>query len=370
MFMKSMIAALFIIPGLAWAQTEYVVREGDTLLKIADRSLGSLDKKDPRRYEFANTLIKLNPTLKNPNALVPGQTILVPTTATASLKKAAVKETTPAKEADKMASLKPVAAKAEAIAAKPEPQIAAAAPATAPASTAPAAPAKADHAKESHSQESAHHNFFFVQPRYQTVKLSSKDEATGTEAIMNSTSSMGLDVQYGVVLNSRWHLLFQAGVTSTQFGDIKDGVGTVNHKSEMLKTFAAGIAYEATPSLHMDLLALYTEQSFLLPPTATDYSLQAIAFPGAELNISWDFYSGARNTFGLSAIGEYLAAVSKDGVDYKSALEPYGALYWKSNYGHDRLNYKVTFTYKHGHQETSVAKKVEDLSVLGVGFYF
>lgn len=368
MFLKSLIAALLIIPAFAWSQTEYVVRNGDTLLKIADKALGNSDRKDPRRYEFVKGLIKLNPSLKNPNALVPGQTILLPTEAVAAkeapAKEVAVKEA-PVKEAaatetaanEKVQSLKPVAAAAEAIAAKPAPPIAAPAPTPAP------VPAEAKH-------EEAHHNFIFVQPRYQTVKLVSEEEATATEATMKSTSSVGLDLQYGVILNSRWHLLFQGGVTSTQFGDITDGVSTVNHKSEVLKSFAAGVAYEATPSLHLDLLALYTEQSFLLPVTAGDYELKAVAFPGAELNVSWDFYTGASNIFGVSAIGEYLAAVTKDSVEYKSILEPYGALYWKSNKGPDHVNYKVTLTYKHGHQETSLAKKVEQLSVLGVGFYF
>lgn len=380
MFLKSLIAALLIIPAFAWSQTEYVVRNGDTLLKIADKALGNSDRKDPRRYEFVKGLIKLNPSLKNPNALVPGQTILLPTDAVAAketpAKEVAVKEA-PVKEApateaaanEKVQSLKPVAAAAEAIAAKPAPQIAAPAPTPAPAA-AEAKPASEEKPVAEAKHEEAHHNFIFVQPRYQTVKLVSEEEATATEATMKSTSSVGLDLQYGVILNSRWHLLFQGGVTSTQFGNITDGVSTVNHKSEVLKSFAAGVAYEATPSLHLDLLALYTEQSFLLPVTAGDYELKAVAFPGAELNASWDFYTGASNIFGVSAIGEYLAAVTKDSVEYKSILEPYGALYWKSNKGPDHVNYKVTLTYKHGHQETSLAKKVEQLSVLGVGFYF
>ncbi|MBS1972328.1 MAG: LysM peptidoglycan-binding domain-containing protein [Bdellovibrionales bacterium] len=382
MFMKLVTAAFLITPCLAWSQTEYTVREGDTLLKIADRSLGSTDKKDPRRYEYAKNLVKLNPKLKNPNALVPGQTILLPGDAP-SMKEAAVKETAPANE--KVGSLKPVAAAAAVIAAKPEPHVAApaapAAPLPAPSPSAEVKPEaaakeapekKEEHAKEAHSAEAAHHNFIFVQPRYQSVKLTSEDEANHTEATMKSNSSVGFDLQYGKIINERWHLLFQAGLTSTRFGEIEDGAGTnVGHKSETLKSFGVGVAYEATPSLHVDLMALYTEQSFLLPEaTLGEYRLEAIAFPGVELNISWDIYSGARNIVGLSVIGEYLGNATKDGVEYKSALEPYGALYWKSNLGADRVNYKVTLTYKHGHQETSVNKKKEDVGTVGVGFYF
>jgi hypothetical protein len=378
MFLKSVVAALLITPCLAWSQTEYVVREGDTLLKIADRSLGSVDKKDPRRYEYAKTLVKLNPELKNPNALVPGQTILLPGDPV-SLKQAAVKETAPAKETaapeaeapavEKVGSLKPVAAATAVIAAKPEPQVTVP---PAPVAPLPAPSPSMEVKPEAHSAEAAHHGFIFVQPRYQTVKLTSENESTHTEATMKSNSSVGFDLQYGKIINERWHLLFQAGLTSTQFGDIEHGAGTViNHKSETLKSFGVGVAYEATPSLHVDLMALYTEQSFLLPEaTLGEYKLEAIALPGVEFNISWDFYSGARNIIGLSAIGEYLGNATKDGVEYKSSLDPYGALYWKSNFGADRVNYKVTLTYKHGHQETSVNKKKEDVGTVGVGFYF
>lgn len=375
MFMKILVAAFLITPCLAWSQTEYVVREGDTLLKIADKTLGGGDKKDPRRYAFAKELVKLNPTLKNPNALVPGQKILVPTEEASSTTAVAVKETAPAKEAEaheatakeapvaeKVGSLKPVAAATAVIAAKPEPQVVAPTPATKP---------EAPESHEAHSTEAEHHNFFLVQPRYQSMKLTSKEDTTDTEATMNSTSSVGLDIQYGKIINERWHLLFQAGFTSTKFGDIKDNVGTVDHNSETLKSFGIGVAYEPAPSLHMDLMALYSEQSFLLPEaTAGEYKLESVAFPGVELNISWDFYSGAKNIFGVSVIGEYLGNSTKDGIEYKSTLDPSAALYWQSNLGHDHVNYKVTLSYKHGDQETSVNKKAEDLSTLGVGFYF
>ncbi len=399
MFLKSLVAALLIPPCLAWSQTEYIVREGDTLLKIADRSLGTSDKKDSRRYEYAKNLIKLNPKLKNPNALVPGQTILLPGMAP-SIKETAVRETAPAKEAKavesppkevvtngKVGSLKPVAIATAVIAAQPAPPVAV------PATTVPVAPTtplpepkpevhealakeapakKEELAKETPSAEAVHRGFIFVQPRYHLVKLTAEDDATQSEATMKSNSSVGFDLQYGKIINERWHLLFQAGLTNTQFSEIEDNAGTViNHKSETLKSFGAGVAYEATPRLHMDLMALYTEQSFLLPEaTSGEYKLESIAFPGVELNISWDFYSGARNTIGLSAIGEYLGNATKDGIEYKSALDPYGALYWNSNYGPERVNYKVTLAYKRGHQETSVNKKKEDVSTLGIGFYF
>lgn len=369
---KFITAFFFIFPGLAWSQTTYVVRPGDTLLKIADQNLGNTDRNNPRRYEFVKKTIKMNPDLKNPNALEPGQTIVLPTEAPAK------KETHGEHAEAAVAAAPPPTPVAEptpaptpvAVLPPPtnvtNPMQTPVAEATPPAE----APKETVAPTDSHKEASAHHNFIFVQPRFQMIDLVAKDEVTHTKAKMKSKSSVGLDLQYGVILSERFHLLFQAGVTSTQFGDLEGVVGTVNHKSETLKNFAAGVAFEATHSLHLDLMAFYAEHTFLLPPTTTEYKLEAIAIPGAELNISWDFYSGSSSIFGISAIGEYLSAVKKDEVEYKSTVEPFGSLYWKSKLGPDRVNYKVTLTYKQGHQKTSVNKKAEDVSVLGVGFYF
>ena len=78
MVIKSLFSILVIVPVFSWAQTQYVVRKGDTLLKIADKSLGATKKTDPRRYEVAKKIRELNPNMKNPNALEPGETIVVP----------------------------------------------------------------------------------------------------------------------------------------------------------------------------------------------------------------------------------------------------------------------------------------------------
>lgn len=384
MFAQILFAILVTIPIFAWSQTQYKVREGDTLLKIADRSLGNTDRSNPSRYDFVKKLIALNPQIKNPNALEPGQIITVPDEFKGEKVEKVEKVTEP------MVVLKPAAPETSV----PDPKVL---EAPVPAATgpethtekhsvptrevqAPAPEAKkvevhqetksAEASHEADSHKSAHHNFIFVQPRYQMVEIISKDEVAHTKAKMESESSFGLDLQYGVILNEHFHLLFQGGITNTQFGDLKGVTATVNHKSETLKSLAVGIAYEATSTLHLDFMAFQAEQTFLLPDTATEYKLEAIAIPGAELNISWDYYTNAAHIFGVSAIGEYLSEVKKDGVTYESAFEPFAALYWKSNKGHDHLNYKVTLTYKHGHQETSSTKKAEELTALGVGFYF
>lgn len=370
--MKSLFLLLFIFPALSWAQTKYVVRRGDTLLKIADRALGSPN--DPRRYEFVKKIRKLNPDIANPNELEPGLSLNLPSTGPVVTKqKAPVEVAEPVTPPTPAPKIDPAPAVHEQARIQPPEQE------LVHANPQPVAPAP-QHEEKPHTQEQSahaaheagHSNFIFVQPRYQTVKLEAKELATETEATMKSKSSYGLDIQYGWILNENFHLLFQAGFTQTQFKDIEgeDPLISVNHTSETLKSFALGIAYEATSTLHMDLMIMQAEHTFLLPEVLPAYELHAVAIPGAELNISWDLYSGSANIFGISAIGEYIGALKKDSVEYKSALESLGALYWKSNYGHDSTNYKVTLTYKHGHQDTDLTEQKEELATLGLGFYF
>lgn len=394
MLNKSLLAFLFISPVFSWAQTQYIVRKGDTLLKIADKSLGIADKNDPRRYEVVKKIRALNPELKDPNALEVGQTILVPSSekgSTATAKSVAPKVPpvaptavaekvlTPSSEVIKSAEIQSPAAEAK-LEAHPELTQSPAAPAVVePPAVSPVAqpevpaPPSAETAKpqDAKRKESAHHNFLFVQPRYQTLKIKTKEIATETEASMTAKSSVGLDIQYGVVLNDRLHVLFQAGVTTTQFKDIEgDAAPIVDHKSETLKSFGLGVGYQLFSKLNVDFMMIYADRTFLLPEALPDYKLHAVAIPGAELNISWDIYSGASNIFGISAIGEFIGALKKDHVEYKSTVDPVGAIYWKSNRGHERTNYKVTLMYKRGHQDTDISKQKEDLGVLGVGFYF
>ncbi len=366
MLNKSLIALLFVAPIFSWAQTQYVVRKGDTLLKIADKSLGNPKTKDPRRYEIAKKIRELNPTLKDPNALEPGQAITVPNEMKTEVaeKTAPPVEAKPAKD-EKAVALTPPTHPPVTLA-EPTPPVAQA-PAEVPAPPpAPSEPVRAVEAKH----EEKHSNFFLIQPRLQTLQIDTKELATETKATLKSQSSAGIDLQYGVVLSERVHLLFQAGVTQTEFNNIEGVEGiTVNHKTETLNSYAVGVAFEATPKVHLDLMLMQQERTFLLPDVLPAYLLGKVALPGAEFNISWDVYSGASNIFGISAIAEYIGELKKENIEYKSTVEPLVALYWKSNRGADRTNYKMTLTYKQGHQDTNLTEQKENIAVFGVGFY-
>lgn len=366
MLEKYLMAFLMIVPLFSGAQTQYIVRKGDTLLKIADRILGNTKPNDPRRYELAKKIQSLNPHLKNPNALEPSQTItlpgqekavsLAPPTHPAATFADPVPEVLPPSVPEQPAPVPPVIVNSESLPT----------PTPVPVPPVPNAVQK----PETHDKHSEHTNFVLVQPRLQTLQISTKETATGTKAKMKSDSSVGLDLQYGFVLNHRFHLLFQAGITQTTFGNIEGDATSVNHKSETLTSYALGIGYEATSKLHLDLMVMYADRTFLLPEVLPAYLLESVTIPGAEFNISWDAFTTGSNIFGISAIAEYIGQLKKNNVDYKSTLESIVALYWKTNRGHDHINYKMTLSYKKGHQDTSLTEQKEDVTSFGVGFYF
>lgn len=334
---------------LTWAQTEYVIQKGDTILKIADKNIGTTDKKDPRRYDFARKIQKLNPNIKNMNQLEPGKILLIPNKdkpVFVDIKKPSMPEarthSKPTSEDGTTKRIEPL----------------------------PMALKENSHNQVMNEDQEHHPNFILIQPRYQLLHLEAKNLTTRTDATMKSKNSYGLDIQYGKIINDQFHLLFQVGLSKTDFTEIEGDATSVNHTSETTKSFGLGVAYEVSQNLNIDFIIFYADRTFLVPDTSGAYKLESLGIPGAELNISWNFYSNPSNFFGISAIGEYVGNYTKDDIDYKSALEPLGAIYWKSNYGIDHTNYKATLTYKHGHLKTNVSEQSEEISTGGLGFYF
>lgn len=355
-------ALMMILPAMAFAETSYTVRKGDTLLSIVDREMGFENKKDPRRYQWAQRIRAQNPQIKNPNALEPGDVLTLPDFPGA-------KKTEPQIALKPAVPVSPVAAPITAPPAETEHEpakpaiLVAAPPAPIEPPATPPPPAHENH--EAHAGD--HHDFIGIQPRFQFLTLKATDEATREEAKLTSKSSVGLDLQYGKILNDKWHLLAQVGYTSTEFNPI-DGVAgaTINHSRESQTIFALGAAYEISPSLHIDAFLNTADRTFVIPTGPGTWELKGVMIPGAEANLSWDFVQGNGYVVGGSVIAEYIAALTKDDIKYKSTLEPVGALYWTSKRGHDRLNYRVSVVYKNGHQHTNVSEQKEEAAIAGL----
>ena len=381
--MTKLFFILLLFPTLVFAETNYTVRKGDTLLSIVDSQMGTPGKKDPRRYQWAQRLQALNPHIRNPNALEPGDVITIPASTGSTAKSPAVKAPPTPAATPAATSPKPTAILISAPTKAPSATVVPAAVETSeaneplPSFVIPAEKAEnaaTPNAEPTHaaatptpSHDDGHSDFIGIQPRFQLLNLKVIDQATKTEAKMDAKSSAGLDLQYGKILNEKWHLLAQVGMTYTEFKAIEGAAGaTIDHARETQKFFALGFAYELTHSLHFDALAVAADRTFIIPTSPTTYELKGVMIPGAEANLSWDILHGNSYVAGASLIGEYIAALKKDDIEYKSSLEPVGALYWTSKLGDHRVNYRASLTFKKGHQDTNVSEQKEEAAIAGL----
>lgn len=366
-------ATLLALPTLSFADTTYTVRAGDTLLNIADRGLNATgEKKDPRRYEIARKIRAKNPQLKNPNSLNPGDTLTLPDMPhpmVANAGAAAVVKQKASVHATAHAEL-PTPTPAEHPPVEPPvpptPVVTNTPPPPAPKpvpEVEPLPPTPPPHQAEAHGGD--HHDFIGLQPRFRMVTLKTTDLIAEKEYTMKSKSSAGIDLNYAKVLNEQAHLLLSLGFTYTEFKDIDNGA-TINHTRESQKAFNIGFAYDILPTLHFDLLLGAADRTFVIPTALDTFELKSLLIPGGELNLSWDFVQTNTYAVGVSAIGEYMASLNKDNVEYKSSFEPMGALYWTSRNGHDQVNYKVSVVYKNGHQKTNLTEQKEELITAGL----
>lgn len=363
---------------IAHADTTYTVRAGDTLLSIADRTLGDVqNKKDPRRYEVARKIKAKNPQLKDPNSLTPGETITIPDANSSD------KSARPAKPAPAPVAKAPVipppaplpepehAAPTEVATSEPAipiiKQEQATAPAPAPAKAEQAAPAEA-HASGGHHEENF--DYIAVQPRYQFTHIKVKDLATDEEYKTDSKTSAGIDLQYAKAFGERTRLLVQFGYTSTQYKQFDSATRTLEHLNETQMSYGLGVANELTSTLHLDAMAKMADRTFLIPVDAATYEAHKMMLPGAELALGWDFVSTNSYVVGGSLIGEYIGGATKDGIKYKSAVDPLAMLYFTSKRGSDKMNYRVSALYDKRDQNTDVTEQVEDTWVAGLTLYF
>lgn len=366
-FSKIGLGIMFLFPVHSFAQAEYTIKKGDTLLKIADENLKTQNKKDPRRFEFAQKIKELNPNLKNPNQLEPGQMIIIPNVIVSEPKLAA-EASSPGPTEEK--PTKPVMNEIVEMAKASEP-VKTPEPPDEIKIEKPSEKAPEENTTQAESQSHAeHHDFIFVQARYQMHTFKPQDLSTKTKSTVESKSGFGLDLQYGKVLNHHWHLLAQGSLTQVAFKDFQESGRTLDPKSKNLKFFGLGAAYVFTDNLFADLLITYADRSFFLPANANDYTLKIYMIPGADFNLTWEFLHLDQDIFGVSGIAEYVSAYKKDNVEYKAAVEPLAALYWKSKFGHESLNYKASVLYKHGHSKTTISDQYEDMIALGFGVYF
>ncbi|MBX3021787.1 MAG: LysM peptidoglycan-binding domain-containing protein [Bdellovibrionales bacterium] len=343
--------------SLTLADTTYVVRRGDTVLKIADRQLGdTTGAKDPRRYALARQILAKNPDVKDGNALTIGQTLVIPGMPT---KEAAAVTAAPPATVAQAPTTEPAEKAVVAEAAHP----------VAAASAEAAPPVHQEHSTSvAHGQ---HPDFWTLQPRVQMVDFHTKDRTTHEKVELHSQLFTGLGLGYGWALGDHSHLLFEvganyAGVKATSHHDY-----SIQKKELWLKNFSFGYETRLTHSLHLHVVAQLNDYLILVPTSvASVYAVRSVQMPVAEVALGWSFLHMSSSVLGLGAAAEYVFPGKDAGVKYKTGFEPAATLYWQSENGADQVNYRVDVRYQPTAQKSDFIDQHGTGYGLRLGFVF
>lgn len=335
---------LCVFPQLVSANTSYVVQGGDTILKIADRSLGiENNRSDPRRYQFAREIIANNPSLKNPNQLTPGQTLIIPGGGESASAPTPIAAETPQMSENPVLMPPPPAMNTAQIV----PQYPLESPAAPPAPAVEHPPIHQTHAS------TANQSYLFIQPRFTVDEFKTKDIAAKKEIKTKSALNTGLNLGYGFAVGHSGHLIVEGGANYSQLAKPSASDITLSNKVMWMKNFGLGYERALTPSVHVHAMALMSDYLVVIPTeTAYDYTVDTVTMPAADLTLGWHFLHLSSSTFGISASGEYVFDAKKNGVKYKTGFEPAGTLSWETHRPHGLTNYRVALRYQPSAQKS------------------
>jgi hypothetical protein len=349
----------------SFADTEYVVRPGDTVLRIADRALRITDRSDPRRFDFAKKILAQNPQIKNKNALEIGDKITIPATgeravASEAPEKAPAPEeiveekAVPEKVEESMAP-EAVVPEVKKVVLEEEPKV------NAPKEV---EPAKA-HGSDREIEPS---DFFAVEPRYVFNSYKVKDKQADKDLNLYSKVNAGIGFTYGKMLTHDLVLLFEAGAQYTQMRSLHDPQGDLVEQSQWLKDFAIGVEYEIVYSLSVEAKATLADHLFILPRGGMEYAVEGVLIPGGEIALNWAFLQQRSFFIGIGVGAEYAGWASKSGRTYKSVIDPAASLYWQTRRGEHKTNYRLAATYSASGQSSDVTD--QDGTNIGANFSF
>ncbi|QDK38454.1 LysM peptidoglycan-binding domain-containing protein [Bdellovibrio sp. NC01] len=384
MLKRTLALALITLPVLAFADTTYVVREGDTVLKIADKILASKDgKKDPRRYAFAKKIVAANSSIEDSNLLSPGQSIVIPEVEEKKKKviqivmdendKSTVEAS--AQEVDETAApgKQPiVVGEAEALAPVVVPPTVATAATEQVAKTEPQAAVQAEIKKEEKVPElpvakadlklpkdMESEDFITITPSVEFSNFKVKNRSTLQESEVRSKVNTGLDVQFEKSLNEKTSVLFNLGFSYVQLDQFDDGVTELSHTIQWHKRVSLGLAYALTPRLHFEAKVEGADRLFIIPESANHLDTVDVFNPGAEITVAWDFIHTNSSVVAAALSGHYYDGLTEDGVTYKSSFDPAGSIYWVAN-ADGKMKYRLSVDYSVRNQGTDLTEQREE----------
>jgi LysM repeat protein len=321
--------AVASISATAWA---YVVKEGDTLSTIAYKNIS---KKVYGDSGSLKKIIALNPQIKNPNFITPGEEISIGETQV------------------------PVLAKSEdlnrSIAGEAEPVVAPEKVCTEIASE------KAPLFESGATME--------LTPDYSLTGLKTTDRSGGATITLPSQTNVGATLKYfqNWTQDSRSFIRFRLGYLA--FSPV-EFVNTKN-PNHVMAGFGIGGEFDLSSRTRLALGVNYQQEAFGSLSTATDITIDSAAIPNIDAKLSYNFFDKKPFVFGVSGVATVYFPVSVQNYTSRLGESFGGILYMKQqSVGGGTMSYQTEVGFTTRRQSTSLSDLTQTDVTVGVRIFF
>jgi hypothetical protein len=325
----------FAIVGVSTTTWAYVVKKGDTVSKIAYQNIS---KKIYGNDGAINKILKLNPQIKNPNFIKPGEVINFDEKVPLELSKVSL-ERQPGED--------PVSS----------------------------SPNDIEKHVEELADDTAHvfkpDGLLVLNPFYAIKNLSTIDKTTGSESTIASKYNVGLSAYYV----QEWSKDFQTAVnlklSTIGFEEPASSTRALQDKSKFLSSLGLETNHNFGLNTQLKLGVSYGKELFIRASSTQSVAVDAIDIPSISSKISYDIKKLSPFTLGISASYSAKFPAKTDFYDVKFGHEYGASIYLNQLTGKSRLStIQTELGFSQRAQNTSVTTQNETSLMLGVRFFF
>jgi LysM domain len=314
----------------------YVVKDGDTLSKIAAKSLhGKIYGKEGG----IEKLVALNPKIKNPNLIFPGDEI--------NLSNDDQKLADSSPQADMSATRSPAAAEASVIAPNSESPVAATLPEIKPVGT---------------TTESEGYSLIDMQPRFFYSRVDGSEASNGSGAILLSKLNYGLNASWRQLWSDTFESFVNLGLTKFEF--TSSSSRTLEGEKLTQSDLEVGAKLKLSSKTQVMFSLGAGEELFYQATTPTTVKIDSVMVPKLNAGITQVLYTKKPFTLGSEFKFTLLSSANTDNYKVKSGWGYLGRVFVKQESKKSNLALQTGLFYGQHLQNTSIVNlKRSDLGV-------
>jgi LysM repeat protein len=313
----------------------YVVKNGDTLSEIAYKNISA------NVYGKNGSMVKIlniNPQIKNPNLIMPGQVINLDKSETPKLTEIPTERNV---ATDSLISTQNfVENNNSEMASKVSPLL-------------------------------KRRATVALNPFYNIANLSSADNVTGSESTIASKYYAGVNASYVQEWNKDFQTAINFKLASIAFEGPANSTKTLQDKSKFLSTIGVETNHNIGKKTHLKLGLSYGKELFIRAASTQSVAVDAINVPSISSKISYDIIELSPFALGVSATYSAKMPAKADSYNIKLGHE-YGANIYLNQFTGNSHNSKIQteLGFTRRSQNTNITSQTETNIMLGVRFHF